>query len=120
VGHRDFDAVRSKYTVERDPITFQLAGEAFTCLPEPSLGDVFAVYDAPDVDPDEFSAERADHVRLVRILVRFIRKMVVPEDRDRFEGALLRVPASHGFVIIELGQWIVTQVTNRPTVPSAT
>lgn len=113
MAHRTFGAVRAG--VEREPITFDfgLYGEdTFTVVPEPSLGDTLDLYDAPEPTPENM-------VESARILANFIRRMLVPDDRDRFNAALKAIPASQAHVVVEAATWIAEQVSGFPTVPPA-
>jgi hypothetical protein len=113
MAHRSFGTVRAG--VEREPITFDFgmwSEHRFTCLPEPSLGDTIDLYDAPEPTPENM-------VESARLLARFIRRMIVPEDRGRFDDALRAVPASQAHVIVEAATFIVEQVSGFPTVPPA-
>lgn len=111
MAHRSFGTVRA--AVEREPVTFDLAGESFTVTPDPSLGDTFDLYDAPEPTPE-------NELESVRVLARFVRRMLDPEDRSRFDAALYRIPSSHSYVIIEVAEWITEQVAGFPTVPPTT
>jgi len=111
--HKDFDAARRAYAPDRDPVTFTLGGELFTVLPDPTLGDTFELYDAPEPTPE-------NEQESVRILTRFIRRMIPEEERPRFDLALYRIPSTHGFVIIECATYIAEQVVQRPTEPPRT
>lgn len=115
---RDFDAARRAYDTQAPaPVEFVLAGEVFTCLNDPSLGDTFEMIDAPDITVEDFDPNRNAHVTLVRKIARYIQRMLVLEDRPRFDQALYRVPVTHMAVIIEIADYITTEVVNRPTVP---
>jgi hypothetical protein len=111
--HQSFGTVRAG--VEREPITFDfgLYGEdTFTVMPEPSLGDTFDLADAPE-------PSATNMVDSARVLARFIRCMLVEEDRPRFDAALHRIPASQAHVIVEAATWIAQQVSGFPTTPPA-
>lgn len=113
MAHQSFGTVRAG--IEREPITFDFGmwGEhRFTCLPEPSLGDTFDLYDAPEPAPENM-------IESARILVRFIRRMIVPEDRDRFDETLRQIPASQSHVIVEAATFIAGEVAGFPTTPPA-
>lgn len=121
---RDFDASRRAYHIERDPVSFSLGGEQFEVLLDPSLGDTFDLYDAPEVRFNEdgtvaFDNSNASDLQLVRVLSRFIERSLPLEQRPTFQRALYRVPATDGYVIIEAALWIVEQVTTFPTEPPA-
>jgi len=122
--HRDFDASRRAYQVERDPVTFVLGGEEFEVLLDPSLGDTFDLYDAPEVRLDDagrvlYDPDNSDDVQLVRVLSRFLERSLPFEDRPKFQRCLYRVPAREAGVIIEAAVWIVEQITAHPSVPPA-
>lgn len=124
MAHRDFDASRRAYQVDRDRVTFSLGGEEFEVLLDPSLGDTFDLYDAPEVrfNPDgtvAFDETKGGDLLLVRTLTRFLERSLPLEQRATFQRALYRIPARQGHVIIEAALWIVEQVTAFPTVPPA-
>lgn len=109
--HRSFGAVRAG--VERDPITFDFGlygEETFTVVPDPSLGDTFDLADAPEPDADNL-------LDTARILARFIRRMLAPEDRKRFDEALYRIPATQMGLIVDAAAFIAENVTTFPSVP---
>lgn len=109
--HRSFGTVRAG--VEREPITFDfgLYGEdTFTVLPEPSLGDTFDLADAPEPDTQNM-------LEAARAIAKFLRKMIAPEDRHRFDQALYRIPATQCHVIVEAGMFVAEQVSGFPTEP---
>lgn len=111
--HRSFGAVRAG--VEREPITFDFGlygEETFTVVPDPSLGDTFDLADAPEPTPENV-------LDSARILARFIRRMLAPADRPRFDQALYRIPATQMHIVVEAAQWIAENVTTFPTVPPA-
>lgn len=113
MAHQSFGTVRAG--IEREPITFDFGiwgDERFTVVPEPSLGDTIDLYDAPEPTPENM-------VESARLLARFIKRLLVPEDRARFDEALKRIPASQSHVIVEAALWITEQVTAFPTVPPA-
>jgi len=117
--HRDFDAVRALRLRDREPVTFTIGGERFTCVVEPSLGDALALADAPEPDQSEVGAARA--------IVRFVESLLVPEDRKRWRRTVARQsprrwrrrePVSAA-EIVELGAWLAASYTTRPTRPSS-
>ena len=109
--HRSFGTVRAG--VEREPITFDfgLYGEdTFTVLPEPSLGDTFDLADAPEPNAENM-------LEAARAIAKFLRKMIKPDDRHRFDQALYRIPATQCHVIVEAGMYVAEQVSGFPTEP---
>jgi hypothetical protein len=122
VTNRDFDASRRAYHVERDPVCFTLGGESFDVVLDPSLGDTFDLYDAPEVRTDAngivlFDQNNGDDIVLVRTLQRFIERSIPIEQRPAFQRAMYRIPAAEAGVIIECAMWIVEQMTSFPTEP---
>lgn len=111
---RSFGAARRSAAAE--PIVFTLGPyfEEFTLIPEPSLGATFAIADAPQPAPENM-------LESAQVLARFIRLMLRPEDRDRFDRTLHRMsPASEAASdIVECALWITEQVTGFPTPPPA-
>lgn len=105
MAHQSFGTVR--VGPERKPITFDFGiygEETFTVVPEPSLGDTFDVQDAPEPNPTNI-------LEVSRVLARFIRRMLEPEDRPRFDDALKRIPASQAHIVYECAIWITRQIT---------
>lgn len=122
--NRDFDASRRSFRVDRDPVTFALGGETFEVLLDPSLGDTFDLYDAPEVRLDAqgrpiFDADNPSDIVLVRMLKRFIERALPFEQRDAWQRAMYRIPAAEAGVIVECAMWIVEQMTTFPTEPPA-
>lgn len=111
--HRSFGTTRAP--VEREPITFDFglySEERFTVVPDPSLGDTYDLHDAPDVVP-------GTEIECSRMLASFIRRMLAPEDRERFNQTLYRIPVTQSHIIIECAEYIAEHVTTFPTVPPA-
>lgn len=110
--HQSFGTVR--LVAEQEPITLDFgmfSEHTFTVVPEPTLGDTFDLYDAPEPDTP------ANELEASRVCAKFIRRMLVPDDRGRFDQALYRIPSSHVGIIIDAARWITEQVVNRPSVP---
>lgn len=113
--HQSFGTVRAGE--EREPITFDFGlygEETFTVVPTPSFGDTFDLHDAPE------PTNTQNELILVRVLARFIRRLLPPEDRPRFDAALYRIPTDRPDIIIECAAWIAPQVTGFPTRPPTT
>ena len=111
MAHRSFGSVRAAEA--REPITFDFGvfgEESFTIIPTPSLGDTFDLYDAPEPTPE-------NELEAVRILARFIRRLVIEADKERFDRALYRIPTDHAHIVIEAANWIVEQITPFPVAP---
>lgn len=113
--HQSFGTVRAG--VEREPITFDFGlfgEETFTVVPDPSLGDVLDLLDAPEPTP-------TNETQTLAVLTRFIRRLLPVEDRPRFNQALYRIPITEApAIVIDCAAWIATQVTGFPTVPPTT
>jgi hypothetical protein len=119
--HFDFDEALREYRKDDepvDPITFTYGGELFTVMSGPMLGDVMELHDAPEIrsDTDEAAA---------LALLKFVRRLLPVEDRQRFEQAHYRIPATQSApAMIKLGIFVTEQVTGsfptKPPVSSAT
>lgn len=110
--HQSFGTVRAG--VEREPITFDFGlygEETFTVIPDPSLGDVFDLYDAPEPTP-------TNELETVRVLARFIARLLDPADRPRFFTALHRIPSTRADIVIDCATWIAGQLVPFELPPS--
>lgn len=108
--HRDFDAMRAELTREHEPTTFALLGHTFTCVLAPRLADTFDLMDAPE-------PVGANEAEGVRALCRFIRRLLIAEDRPRWDAALRELGPEDGAVIVELATWLVQEFVQRPFGP---
>lgn len=109
----DFDAARRAYRRELAPLSFRFEGTDFTVLNEPSLGDTLDLYDAPEFRPGENDLET------IRTLAAFIRRMIVPTQREAWDAKLYNLPSSEAPAVVALAAWITEQVTGFPTMPPA-
>lgn len=111
MAHRSFGAVRR--ATQREAITFDFGvygEETFTVIPDPSLGDCIELHDAPEPTPTNM-------LETARLLARFIRRMLAPEDRARFDAALFRIPSTELAIVVKCASWIAEQVSGFPTQP---
>lgn len=112
MGHKVFAAVVG--ATVREPVTFSiglLGEEKFTISPDPSLGDTFDLWLTPeDVATDDAQAGI--------LIAKFIRRMLIPADRDRFDQALYRLPASQLPTLVDVATWIVEQMSGFGDGPS--
>ena len=112
--HRDFDAARAERERKTEPVTFRLGGEDFACVLAPSVGDALDLADAPEPE--------ASLIGSVRAIVRFVDKMLVAGDRERFADLIRQMDTPHGpinsYDLIELGVWLGEEFGGRPTEPS--
>jgi len=116
--HADFSAVRVRALAE--PITFSLAGVRFTAMDRPSLGDVFELMDAPDPDFAKIlEGDEATLGRSCRALADFVRRLLVPDDKARWDRLLYELPNDQAGPLIEVAQWLVENMTGFPTTPPA-
>lgn len=97
--HRDFDAARAERALE--PLTFTLGGQQFTTVPEIPVGPLLDLASkAGDTDAAALAAFGA-----------FMRAIVAPGDRDRFEAVL----AATGIAtMLELVAWVIEETTGGP------
>lgn len=112
--HFDFDAALREARRDDDrpePVTFTYGGQDFTVLPDPTLGDVMDLSRAPELTPET-------EVAAAFACMQFIRRMLPPGDRQRFEQAHYTIPASNSApAIVALTSWLAEQVAGFPTQP---
>lgn len=112
--HFDFDAaLRAARQDEEqpDPVTFVYGGQEFTVRQDPSLGDVMELAAVPDPTPE--NEEQA-----AMACMQFVRRMLLLEDRQRFDQAHYTIPARNAApAIIALTTWLAEQVAGFPTAP---
>lgn len=107
----DFDAARKERLRERDPISFRLGGQTFTCLPVIPVGAVLDLEAAPEIDDDE--------ARAAKELARFIDNTLVEADRERFQQLLRnRAEPIDGTALFQVAVFLAGEYTARPTSPS--
>jgi len=111
----DFDQARAERLREREPITFTLAGETFTCLPFVPLAVMWGLVDAPDIA----ALAQQSYPETLRSIAGMIADLLVPEDVDRWWGIF----QSHehpvdGAAVCEVMEALTEVYTGRPTVPS--
>lgn len=92
-------------------ITVAIADEVFTVATEPSLGDTFDLMDAPEPTPE-------NEAQAVRALSRFLERVIVPEDRARYQALLYRLPRGQGsLVLMKTATELVERLTGFPSAP---
>lgn len=111
--HQDFELAARK--AKSEPITFGFMGEVFTCVSEPSLGDSLDVIRAPEVD----ATSEPSVAMGVSIMAEFVRKMLVDDDKPRWDAVLYKVPRTEGMMVVNIGTWIIEQLSGFPTSPPA-
>jgi hypothetical protein len=97
------------------PLEFEFGpwGEVFACMPAPSFGDVRDLHDAPEPAP-------ANMLESAEICARFIRRMLVEDDKPRWDRTLYKIEARQcAAAIVDAAAWIAQQVSGFPTVPPA-
>lgn len=111
--HRDFDAMRREFDVERDPITFTFMERQWTISPNPTLGDTFELGDAPQVVLEKIKDEEL--LAVVQVLVDFIgRMMSTAEQKQAWTALTYEIPATYGQIIIDIAGYITAEVTGVP------
>jgi hypothetical protein len=106
-----FTAVQSRVLGER--ITVAIADEVFAVATEPSLGDTFDLMDAPEPTPE-------NEAQAVRALSRFLERVIVPEERARYQALLYRLPRGQGSAILTAtAVELVERLTGFPSAPLA-
>jgi len=106
VPYHDFDADLASYVHKYEPYTFRLGGHDFTTLSEPMFGDVVELWSAPEPEVDEQAA--------VFAVTQFIRRLLVPQERDAFDRVLYTIPNTAAVVVLmQIGAGIAEYYT-RP------
>lgn len=111
----DFDAARRERLRARDPISFTLGGEQFTCLPVIPLGVAWALADAPD------QAELLQQTtpQVLHGLAGLVADMLILGDVDRWWALFQsKEEVIDEDAIYELVQTLTAAYTGRPTSPS--
>lgn len=103
--HRSFDVAR----VDRDPVTFDLAGQSFTCRPTLAAGALLNLGAATD---DRIGA------RSSRALIGFMTSALIEEDVPRFlaliEDPDVAIPID---TLGEVVEWLAEELVGFPTLP---
>lgn len=104
---RSFDIATDTEEEVLEPLAFELGGEQFQCLPEPTLGGRRLFFGAVQ-----------DGRMGVLDCIEAIRSSLLPGDEERFDALLnrkdLRISNS---VVGDLFNWLLEQYTTRPTKP---
>ncbi|MGI8425603.1 MAG: hypothetical protein ACR2M4_03200 [Actinomycetota bacterium] len=90
----------------QEPITFDLAGEKFTCIPE-----------APGGTLTDFIGDAGEGTsRAAPAMLNFIKAVLIDDDVERFNSIIysktIMVPLE---TLLELVRWLVEQYVDRPT-----
>ena len=103
--YRDFPPVPMP---DREPIEFTLgiAGEErFTVINEPTVGDIIELCSIPEPIIE-------NEAQAVMSVARAIRRLLVPEDRPRFDRIMYQIPAPQVLPqLVAALEWMVDQTT---------
>lgn len=115
----DLDAARASYERQIEPFTITLFGEPYHVLDEPTMGDMFemAKVQRDIADVASFNHEDPLCVAITEGLKDDIKRMLAPEDRNRWDQAMYRLPQSQGGIIWTAAIVIVERMTGFPTDP---
>lgn len=108
--YRDFAAEATERARSHEPIVFTLPGSdtQFRAVPTLTFGVLQDIVAAPEIEENEAAA--------ITAISRFFTAVVVPDHHDKLtEGLRATDPQTLRDVI----QWLVTEYTARPTLPSS-
>jgi len=90
MAHRSFEEGRlARLHDQADPITFDVAGREFLCLPVPPLGAVQLLSELPDLPARDDPTYRAALVKVAAGVASFIRSCIVADQRPGWDGLLV-------------------------------
>ena len=90
MAHRSFEEGRlARLHDQADPITFDVAGREFLCLPVPPLGAVQLLSELPDLPARDDPTYRAVLVKVAAGVTSFIRSCIVGDQRPGWDGLLV-------------------------------
>lgn len=90
MAHRSFEEGRlARLHAQADPITFDVAGREFTCLPVPPLGAVQLLTQLPDLPARDDPTYRAELVKVAAGVASFIRSCITSDQRPGWDALLV-------------------------------
>lgn len=120
MAHRSFEEGRlARLHDQADPITFDVAGREFTCLPVPPLGAVQLLSELPDLPARDDPTYRAVLVQVAAGVASFIRSCIVADQRPGWD-ALLVDEYLDDDTLVEMLDWLAGEYRGRLTTTPAT
>ncbi len=90
MAHRSFEEGRlARLHAQADPITFDVAGREFTCLPVPPLGAVQQLNQLPDLPARDDPTYRGELVKVAAGVASFIRSCIASDQRAAWDMLLV-------------------------------
>lgn len=115
MGDLDFDAARRERLQQRQPVTFTLGGQTFTCLPVVPFAKCWAIADAPDLA----EAAQKPQMELMRILAGMIADMLIEEDEARWWDLFAsKTEVIDQATLYDVASTLTERFAGRPTSPS--
>ncbi len=118
MAHRSFEEGRlARLHDQADPITFDVAGREFTCLPVPPLGAVQLLSELPDLPAGDDPTYRAALVKVAAGVASFIRSCIVADQRPGWD-ALLVDEYLDDDTLVDMLDWLAGEYRDRLTTPT--
>lgn len=115
MAHRSFEEGRlARLHDQADPITFDVAGREFTCLPVPPLGAVQLLGELPDLPARDDPTYRAALVKVAAGVASFIRSCIVGDQRPAWD-ALLVDEYLDDDTLVDMLDWLAGEYRGRLT-----
>lgn len=120
MAHRSFEEGRlARLHDQADPITFDVAGREFTCLPVPPLGAVQLLGELPDLPARDDPTYRAVLVQVAAGVASFIRSCIVGDQRPGWDALLVDEYVDDD-TLVDMLDWLAGQYRGRLTTTTTT
>ena len=122
MAHRSFEEGRlARLHDQADPITFDVAGREFTCLPVPPLGAVQLLSELPELPARDDPTYRAVLVQVAAGVASFIRSCIVGDQRPGWDALLVDEYVDDD-TLVDMLDWLAGEyrgrLTTTPTEPA--
>lgn len=120
MAHRSFEEGRlARLHDQADPITFDVAGREFTCLPVPPLGAVQLLSELPELPARDDPTYRAVLVQVAAGVASFIRSCIVGDQRPGWDALLVDEYVDDD-TLVDMLDWLAGQYRGRLTTTPTT
>lgn len=120
MAHRSFEEGRlARLHDQADPITFDVAGREFTCLPVPPLGAVQLLSELPELPARDDPTYRAVLVQVAAGVASFIRSCIVGDQRPGWDALLVDEYVDDD-TLVDMLDWLAGQYRGRLTTTTTT
>lgn len=119
MAHRSFEEGRlARLHDQADPITFDVAGREFTCLPVPPLGAVQLLSELPELPARDDPTYRAVLVQVAAGVASFIRSCIVGDQRPGWDALLVDEYVDDD-TLVDMLDWLAGEYRGRLTTTPA-